>query len=67
MVFVSGYVLMQQMKYHDDKCKVMLAGQVSCNHAFTLIGSNCTIVTSRRILGVAAEKQQRSTGGRKAN
>lgn len=64
MLFVSGYVLMWQMKFSDDKCKIMHAGKMNCNHAFTLIGPNCTIITHRRALGVIAEssqKQQRGT------
>lgn len=68
---MSGYVLMWQMKFSDDKCKIMNAGKMNCNHAFTLIGPNCTIITHRRALGVVAEFSEtaawHSTGGRKAN
>lgn len=62
--FVSGYVLMCQMKFSDDKCKIMRAGKTNCNHAFTLIGPNCTIIIHRRALGAIAQssqKQQRGT------
>lgn len=59
MVFVIGYMLMWQMKSGDDKCKVLHAGKMNPNHAFTLIGLNCTIITHIRALGVFAESSQK--------
>lgn len=63
MEFASGYVLMCQMKFSDDKCKIMHAGKTNCNHAFTLIGPNCTIIIHRRALGVIAQSSQKHQRG----
>lgn len=70
MVFVIGYMLMWQMKF-SDKCKVLHAGKMNPNHAFTLIGLNCTIITHIRALGVLAEFSETAvqymSGGSKAD
>lgn len=62
-VFASGYVLMWQMKFSDDKCKIECAGKRNCNHALTLIGPNCTIIPHGRALGAAAESSQEQQHG----
>ena len=61
--FVSGYVLTWQMKFRDDKCKIMHAGKMNRNHTFTLIGPNCSIITHRRALEVIAESSQKQQHG----